>query len=982
MSDPLMRLAGLTPIAVLSDRSRDAVAWPTVVEIEPHHVFRVTDNRRRLTRRRLEAYDVVVVAAHGTAPYSKAEREAVRAFVERGGTLVLAASAGLFEASTGLPVRRLAVDGLAREFGFRFLTAAGYPRRNQNLPHARRRDLEITAAGRRIGLDRDGTRMLYPAPIEAPSGATVLLREKGTRAPVFARARVGRGLVVVYGEPELFCCGWSSFGAALHLAAHAPRRRTAAARPPRLLDVPRETLVDGPVTVIASPFARPAADRVLRLARLVLEELRRELRPPDSPDRLVLHLEPGADHRPVPAGGKEMRVVLGADLDDAGVVTRMLRYLVFRHLMPWWGRHRPFPAMEAVIHLLRVRLLEKLGLDEAAAVWRAYGERDEPGDAGTWYSEGTHTPAPVRRLLLDLDERFGKGTLRRLCRALPGKKPFEAFPDLTSQLDRLAVFLARDRGEEVYDWLEERGHTVRRLPLEEPGSESFTKAVDRWLGRRLVSAEEPLSERLRAARDLAQRWAKEKRLLSRARGEAPERALPAAIAFARSRDERCREILEAWTRSDDPGLAAIAALHAVSELGSRAAADRLVVLAEKHGDTAFRLAAGNALRSIGDERADRFSFERLPGCEFRFWRNSQVRGYAVVDGREVAVVVAGPMLWARGYGRTSSRSYVFWVHTTGPYRRMGIAGRLFDAALRALPWSGATSEIALHAMSDYFAHALYRDRGLVDSNTFLSLSKDAVSPVRRAPKGIRIRLATPEDGNALADLARRVHESRIQPNARPPRGDGPETACVATEGKTLRGVLVTLGGDLREFAVDPSIEDAKRRERVALALLAFAERRQKADGEESLTARTIWRYDDEDHVRWLQRAGFSSKPHPLVEQSRVRDLARFLTETEGVLEARLAAAELPARRVVVALDGGEPGLRATLRIDGTRVRVSPGVAKGAGIVVRGEAEAIQRVVFAMADPFDELNQTRLAVEPTPNGATRKLLGALFPCHRL
>jgi GNAT superfamily N-acetyltransferase len=430
-------------------------------------------------------------------------------------------------------------------------------------------------------------------------------------------------------------------------------------------------------------------------------------------------------------------------------------------------------------------------------------------------------------------------------------------------------------------------------------------------------------------------------------------------------------------RSRDDGIAAVAALHGVTELASKAAADRLVALVGD-GDTVFRLAAGRALRAVGDDRGDRFSFDALPGCEVRLWRNGHLRAFARVDGREVGVVLVGPMFWARGFGRTNSRNYVYWVHTDESFRRLGIARRLFDAALEASPWTRSCSEVALHAMTDYFAHALYRDRGLVNTRGFLTFSKDVQPATRRAPRGIRIRSAGPEDVRPASELARRTHEVRGHPDVPSFLFRGDEIACIAEEGRTIRGLAVWRGTMLFEFAVDAEIEDAGRREAIALALLAHGERRFAAAGEKELTAMTHWRYDDPTHVRWLHRAGYSSKTSPLVEQARIVRLGRYLTEIEGVLEARLAAAKLPRRRVAVGIDGGTRGLRATLRIDGTRVRVSAGLRGRAGVTVRGGAESVQAVVLGATSPFREWNQRRVDVLPTPNGETKRLLEALFP----
>ena len=89
------RILGTTPVAVLVDRSRDAFAGASLVYLRPDDVFRTTDSRVRLTANRLAGYDILAICSNGTMPYSAAEKKAVRTFVRRGGSLLLAAGSGV-----------------------------------------------------------------------------------------------------------------------------------------------------------------------------------------------------------------------------------------------------------------------------------------------------------------------------------------------------------------------------------------------------------------------------------------------------------------------------------------------------------------------------------------------------------------------------------------------------------------------------------------------------------------------------------------------------------------------------------------------------------------------------------------------------------------------------------------------------------------------------------------------------------------------
>ena len=63
---------------------------------------------------------------------------------------------------------------------------------------------------------------------------------------------------------------------------------------------------------------------------------------------------------------------------------------------------------------------------------------------------------------------------------------------------------------EAYEWLESRGHTVRRIPLEAPGSAELKAALDREFERILADPKAPRDERCDAACALAARLAEEK----------------------------------------------------------------------------------------------------------------------------------------------------------------------------------------------------------------------------------------------------------------------------------------------------------------------------------------------------------------------------------------------------------------------------------------------------------------------------------------
>ena len=104
------RIVSLKPINVLVDRSRDPDNAQGLVDLRPDDVFRTTDQRCTITRRGLRGYDVLAVCGNGSRPYSRAEKSAVKDFVENGGGLLLAAGVGEFTSESGRSPDDLAVN--------------------------------------------------------------------------------------------------------------------------------------------------------------------------------------------------------------------------------------------------------------------------------------------------------------------------------------------------------------------------------------------------------------------------------------------------------------------------------------------------------------------------------------------------------------------------------------------------------------------------------------------------------------------------------------------------------------------------------------------------------------------------------------------------------------------------------------------------------------------------------------------------------
>ena len=329
----ISRILKTVPLAVLVDRSRDVSSAEALIELTPKHVFLTTDSRRRLTARRLADYDVVAVCGNGATPYSAAERRAVRAFVKRGGRLLLAACSGAFELATERSAEAMAANGLAGLFGFEFLSASDLPPDVHAVRGCDREELELTAAGKRkTGLTLGETPLHRPGPLLIPRGAQVLMRAKRTGQPIAATARFGRGRVMAYNDLEVWGQvgrWWTPWPADHWIMPIAPRRRTPAKRPADTIELPYTKVKGGRIAVHCTTMTRGHAARVGELVCDVLDLMLPFCRMRKKPKTFRVRVDSGCGagcDGCTPQG--EMRLHVGDALSDAAMAANLTAVLV------------------------------------------------------------------------------------------------------------------------------------------------------------------------------------------------------------------------------------------------------------------------------------------------------------------------------------------------------------------------------------------------------------------------------------------------------------------------------------------------------------------------------------------------------------------------------------------------------------------------------------------------------------------------------
>jgi len=441
----------------------------------------------------------------------------------------------------------------------------------------------------------------------------------------------------------------------------------------------------------------------------------------------------------------------------------------------------------------------------------------------------------------------------------------------------------------------------------------------------------------------------------------------------------------------------------VFEHADPAAADVLVRLAPAQ-DVRFQLSAGYALRLAGDPRAARFAFDALPGCSVRREHDGMVKAFPSVDGYDVANVWCQPMVRPVQFGHGFSAYYVQWVHTSPRWRRRGLARVGMDAALDD-HWDRACAMTSLHTGTTNVAHALYRDYGLIDYFRGMRFERPlrapSAEPVVKPPVGVRVRAARAGDQPRVAELINRAADRR--PVERPYHSvwkDAPGRVAFVAEskGRVVAFASARAAGEaanLDAFAVDHDLKERKPAkgkksdgsvvDAVGLALLSAVHRALVVGTNGARKSKKIetryWQPLHDEAMCWtLRRAGYGSAIAGGVELFRVNSLRQYLAEVAPVFERRLADSKTwKSWRGVVALESDAQ--RAALAIDAGKVHVTDRGSedgRAPSVVIRGDAEALQRLVTGITSCFEEYLQIQIEASPLVNDSLQELLGVLFP----
>ncbi|HUS79912.1 MAG TPA: hypothetical protein VM283_01510, partial [Armatimonadota bacterium] len=730
------------PIRILVDHYHDG-SWRDPREQLRGANTEVTISRERLKWSTLRRYHVLIISGYAPKRFTAGELKAVERFVAEGGGLLLASSAPRFELEVGRPAAEMAQSAVAALFGYRFMSAdecAGDPRPDRNFRVGYSEQDAVVADGAPEGFGPHPPDLQAWLPVEAPPRAQPLLVHRRTGEALAATSGHGSGRVCVVGETL------KRANVIFHLA---PLVRWLAGkvspRPGR--SVP-ETIGAGPglrrfagATVIYPASAADALDAALPIIARAREQVQaivgpgRELPETTALVDGCLQTEGWWSRGAVGCRGEPWTIAW--DVAFSMLVAAVERGRTAEMIVSLFPEH-------SFVRYLTIEVLRRMGHEEQAERLHqaalSLHDQGNPEHAGCdlarvyWATEQWH---PKGYWALDqLVGRFGIRLFDRFFGAVPDKDAHKGLPGHAWISDQMIYYLSLAAGEDLFPWLESIGTTVHPMPVIKRDDKRFE--AEMRSSTVAAARRGNASERLEALSALAN-------LDDKQRGKLPARVreLVDAIRLAGTDDARTPEKLRRIiSRRPDSQDAALAALQLAAG-GDKQACRRLPSLAAGQ-DTRFRLWAGYALRKADcDDQGLLLTTIIGEGGrrigEVHIRPNSELAIHAKIEGYEVANVVCEAGWAPFPHGNRATRFFVYWVHTSPQWRRMGLSRELFAAAM-SHPQAQACSTFALSTGTRNVAHPMYADFGFVDMQLTASYEKQLGAGTNcPPPAGVMVR---------------------------------------------------------------------------------------------------------------------------------------------------------------------------------------------------------------------------------------------------
>ncbi len=970
-------------ITVLTDRSKDSSGAGLFGEILPHTEFGRTTNTGPLSPGLLAAYDVLAICGQSLKRYSRAELEAIEGFVSRGGGLLLAADAGVFEAETGLPAARMAQSAVAEMLGAAFVDSdvAG-ARMDHRL--CLRLPAQRLSGARHPALQRDGLELAAHGGaclIEAPAGSEVLLSLRGGGHACAAAFAFGEGRVVMVGARDfahdrpLTCrtlARWLGIG--------ADRRKSAGAVPQRV--GPGDKVSEDPrCTCRYDPGCERLVPKMRRELAAVMAAIEERFGEIPEPRRSLRLIDTATPYNPWGWSSD-----IGTQGTDGQRVRRLVADVVQRDVV-YSLHHRALPplftAMPTVLHLAD-KVLRDLGHTEEAERIRERADRwlAEADTHARTYDlacsyEATDETCPRGLMLLrELEQAEGDGIYDKLALVMP-KKATGPHPQSSYVWagDRSIYYLSLAAGKDLFPWFAQRGLTVHPAPIAKPEAKSYNALLWARLQEAARDEAETLGSRMDAVLDLAAMRVADKdgKLKHQVRDDWS--ALVDALVHSRRADKQAHRLLSALTVAGKPEPVRAIAGIALADLGDASGAADLVTLA-RTADVRFRLAAWYALEKAGSALAEELSPDRS-GVAIETRDRGYLLSHAMVDGHRVANNLSQPTLHPFTRDACTTVHEVHWVHTADTWRRRGLSRYLFEQAMTH-PEAMACSLSHLWTGTRNVAHALYREYGFIDmavANTWTCECPGRAGAT--PPTDVVLRAFKETDRPRVDEFLREVKGKAIC-------FDGLH-ACDA--GATVHGFVAIRGAKVVGYASVGCEHPGKEADIGTLAVAEGDNRDGIADGLLSLLtttaagkgAKSVIRRNGDEHdyiSAALQRAGYALRRHSGVMMLQIRHLHQFLQEIAPALESRLLTSHYKDWEGTVDLLGER--LQARVAISKGKAKAGKPGATPPDVSLTGSDDAITHIALGRKTPFEAYLQTELTIGPRINERLSGLVEVLFP----
>ena len=1006
-------------IRILVDTSRDTGWSNGLIRIEPDSIYRTTNNRDYLNEAVLKNYDVLTICSNTPLKYTDAELQLIRAFVENGGGLLLAASMSRFERDVREPISELGINHIASLFGARFLVLPeGHGEMDTDANPLRgytKKDLCLTNHEIVDGLGIDDLGLTHCGVLNIPADSHVFLEHSETAEPVGACLHFGLGRVLLINVQLFQNENHPVSGRFIDwLGINRVSSTTGTETIPDEIPIDEQVREDGKIKIFYTRFVEDRVDTCMAFAKKLTEEMFSKF-PEGEKIEWKIDMIPSCVHK------------YGGDWEDSVMTIGVcvspprLAYSLGVEASGLIADKTPFGKATDVLFdgfqfFFGIWAMKLLGFEREAAEMVAEADQqfhenadEKLIDIAKVYEQQSRKSLWILKVLLD---KYGDDLFVRLAEVL-SEKPSDTeknIPRITfSQIDSLIYYLSRAVGEDLFPWFEEIGTTVHRLPLLPNDSDEFVAAVREYLNGIMRDTSIDTSDRIDAIDSLLEIADESEHQISAlvAKLDTADRyeRLIAAAKLINSCDDRAVKALEALTvETEDAGLVAMVVLMLVRNGGGGEVVDRLVEIAP-HQDYRYQLETGYLLAKIDHPAAEVFSYEELTDengtplltMDVRrnmetmdVKRNTDLHLHPIIAGYRVAVCNLHLHTHHFPHNTHAPGTYVGWGHTNPKYRRKGLARWAFGASM-SHELVRQYSCISLHTGTDNNAHGMYRNFGFVDGLSGGSFIKTLRHEQSKIIEGLVVRSYKSGDEVAMAKILTAFYADRM--DRRPRRAERRRTSgtrliyLAEKDGELLGYVQAQCfekdkNVSITEFCLERQASEGSTHPKgflgeVGAALLCALHNELVKRKYKKIT----WRPEGEaekNYVRTLfHNFGYTSTDADWVWMFKIINLLMLLGELSPLFSKRLNESNAYKDwQGTINIKGSEHQASLTIR-DG-EIRVSEEVAERTGICLSTDDDTITRFILGVVSPYAAYLQNQLHIAPTVNSSVIGLLGTLFP----